>query len=286
MSFAMDVASGRPLAATAAARDCSSSGDHLACTEKCWKQSLREDAESGLAAAAIRQHVISRGRSPVPTLGKACNEVVQHSPVKKGDEVQLSHLRRRPWLNGVCAEVVSNGVDEQGFVVLRMPTASRPSSATNDQATPEFKRVRPTNLQQVRPASSPGSLLRSWSTQEFRKSAVAERLEAPKIDRRTKSRQSSGFAQHVAQLQQKSQTLDFPGTKRAAQKEETILTCCCPVSGPDSLHRRRGRSSSAPRSTLSTFHTGSRKKEVRIDNPDVSLTSLLSMGCQNNPIGN
>mmetsp|Transcript_157949 Transcript_157949/g.278850 ORF Transcript_157949/g.278850 Transcript_157949/m.278850 type:complete len:224 (-) Transcript_157949:118-789(-) len=45
---------------------------------------------------------------------------------KPGEEVELCGLRRRPELNGVRGKVLSSGVDEDGFIILRVPKDSAP----------------------------------------------------------------------------------------------------------------------------------------------------------------
>merc|ERR1712151_1425581 len=77
---------------------------------------------------------------------------------KVGEAVKMEGMRRRPHLNGAQAEVVSNRVDEDGFLTVRVFNDSRKTSSMDaSPARPSMMKVRPNRLQPLtRSVSTPG----------------------------------------------------------------------------------------------------------------------------------
>lgn len=281
---------GRPFGGNAAARDCSlfegRFGESLHVPY--WRQTLRDEAESGLAAAEIR-HVVQQHKlrgsaslAPCPKGG------VERIP-DRGEKVKLSNLSRRPWLNGVRGEVLSAGADERGFVVLRLPSAG---ATRGDRPSQEIKKVHASHVQSMRPQSCPGirsseGLRKSWSSADFRRSAVAKRLEA--------SGELSSGTTTMGSTRSNSSGVRFLAPPSPAHNRSCVNGCdmesVATVAFPLQLledswdFTLRSSPSSPLRDTMPSFSTERFKKESYASDPHVSFTGLLAMGCANNPGG-
>lgn len=224
---------------------------------------------------------------------------------EKGEQVILVGLNRRPWLNGVQGHVVSQRADDDGCVVLRLPSASKPCTPVprpegqlplDERPSPEYKKVRAHHLQRIRPQTSLSDLNKSWSTPEFRRSAVADSLRASGHLSPTSSPKSfgSGRSSPKSQSSGRSSNSDLcfelfpssPGGRRPGL--ESIATVAFPTqlwesSLDSSLRRSLGNSM---RNTLSsTFCTQRRTQQFHKGDPDIGSVGLLAYGSQNNPTG-
>lgn len=66
-----------------------------------------------------------------------------------GEKVTLEGLNRRPQLNGVSGKVVSNGMDDNGFLIVQVP-GDTPAGLPSKEGDFRTLKVQPRNLKPVR----------------------------------------------------------------------------------------------------------------------------------------
>lgn len=190
----------------------------------------------------------------------------------KGDKVQLANLRRRPWLNGVSGQVVSNGVDEHGFVVLRLPSAAPVSPSMSERPSPEYKKVHKSRLEPLWPSAVSVGMRKSLSSPDFRPFEESLRQHQP-----TSLGSTSCGSGGLGRLPWSNVNSDPSGER--LHGIESIATVACPLM----LSAAPLSPTSTMRSTMSTFCTARKKDFVRRKDPDMGSLGLLARGSQNNP---
>merc|ERR1719253_1619553 len=69
---------------------------------------------------------------------------VSLSSLTQGEQVRITHLRNRPWLNGLQGQVLDPRMDERGFVMVHLP-----QYATDQEPSRMVKKVHVECLESV-----------------------------------------------------------------------------------------------------------------------------------------